>query len=125
MTSSTGTSAVTGAPLSDWDDTEQSIRCIMKTPKGSRVMRRTFGSNVPDFVDQKMTRRSILGLYSSAATALLLWEPRFRMTSGRVSKADETGEISVDLYGIYYPRGHLGDYSVSESKSVRVVYASK
>jgi uncharacterized protein len=125
MASSTGISGVTGAPLSDWEHTEQSIRCIMKTPKRSRVMRRAFGSDVPDYVDQKMTRRSILGLYSAAASAILDWEPRFRMTGGKVVKANETGETELYLYGTYYPRGHRGDYSIAESASVRVVYASK
>ena len=124
MADSTGVSAITGKRLSDWPHTEQSIRTLLGTPKLSRVMRRTFGCEASDFIDQKMTRRVILALYSVAASAILAWEPRFRMTAGRVTRADASGEIALEIYGTYYPRGHRGDYSISESASVRVVYAS-
>ena len=30
--------------------------------------------------------------------------------------------ISIEIFGTYYPRGHLGDYSVAENASTRVVY---
>lgn len=124
MASSVGINAVTGKVMTDWPHTEQSIRKILTTPKFARVMRRLFGSRTRDFVDLKMSRRNILALYSDAAKAILQWEPRFRMTSGKVSLASATGEISLDIYGTYYPRGHRGDYTVSESRSVRVVYPS-
>lgn len=125
MASSTGVNGQTGAPLNDWPHTQQSIRKILNTPKGSRVMRRNFGSDVPDFIDSKMTRRNVLALYSAAATAILEWEPRFRMTAGRVTQADAGGVIALDIFGTYYPRGHRGDYSIAESASVRVIYPGR
>ena len=125
MASSTGVSAQTGAPLSDWNHTEQSLQKILKTPKRSRVMRRTFGSDIPDLVDQKMTRRTVLAVYSAAASAILEWEPRFRMTAGRVTQAGSDGLVALDIYGTYYPRGHRGDYSIAESASVRVFYTGR
>lgn len=124
MANSAGVNAVTGKLLTDWDHTSQSIQKVLTTPKYSRVMRRLFGGRTPDFVDLKMTRRNILALYADAARSILTWEPRYRMSSGRVTRADETGEIVLEIFGTYYPRGHRGDYSVSETKSVRVIYAS-
>lgn len=124
MANSAGVNAVTGKLLTDWDHTQQSIRKILTTPKYTRVMRRLFGGRTPDFIDLKMTRRNILALYSDAAKSILQWEPRYRMSSGRVVQADETGAVALEIYGTYYPRGHRGDYSVSESRSVRIVYAS-
>ncbi|WHA40919.1 GPW/gp25 family protein [Agrobacterium larrymoorei] len=125
MPSSTGVNAVTGAPLSDWDHTQQSIRKILMTPIGSRVMRRDFGSELPDLIDAKMTPRNILKLYSAAATAIQTWEPRFRMRFGKVTRADATGALSLEIFGIYYPLGHRGDYSIAEDQSVRVVIAGR
>lgn len=121
MPSSTGVNAVTGAPLSDWGHTQQSIRKILKTPIGARVMRRDFGSELPDLIDAKMTPRNILKLYSSAATAIQKWEPRFRMRFGRITRADVAGALSLEIYGIYFPFGHRGDYSIAEDQSLRVV----
>ncbi|SCB41250.1 GPW/gp25 family protein [Rhizobium lusitanum] len=122
MPDSTGLSAASGKSLSNWEHVQQSIRKILKTPKGSRIMRRTFGSDLPDLVDGKMTRRNILAAYAAAATAILAWEPRYRMTAGRVTRADADGSITLEIFGTYYPRGHRGDYSISESASVRVIY---
>lgn len=87
-------------------------------------MRRDFGSMIPDLVDAKMDTKTILRLYSAAAIAIARWEPRFRMVFGSVKSATADGKISVEIYGNYYPRGHLGDYSVVESASVRVAFSS-
>lgn len=48
MANSTGISAIAGAVMTDWDHVQQSIRKILSTPIGSRVMRRNFGSDIPD-----------------------------------------------------------------------------
>ncbi|NTI86032.1 baseplate assembly protein [Agrobacterium rhizogenes] len=122
MPDSTGVSATNGKPLTNWEHVEQSIGKILTTPKRSRVMRRNFGSDVPELIDGKMTRRNVLAVYAASATAILEWEPRYRMTAGRVTRADAGGSIMLEIFGTYYPRGHRGDYSISESASVRVIY---
>lgn len=122
MADSTGLSAFTGGALSDWPHVEQSIRCILTTPIGSRVMRRTFGSDVPDLVDRKMTQANVLKVYSAAARAILNWEPRFRMSYARLVDANASGLVQLEIFGTYFPRGHLGDYSIAENASTRIVY---
>ena len=122
MPSSHGLNAANGEPLNDWDHVQQSIRKILMTPICARVMRRDFGSELPDLIDAKMTRRNILAVYSAAAAAIAKWEPRFRMTSGQVRRADATGLLLLILFGTYYPRGHLGDYSVAQDASTRIVF---
>lgn len=122
MASSLGVSAVTGKRLSDWQHVEQSIGKILKTPIGARVMRRDFGSDLPDLVDQKMTPRNILAVYAAAATAIEKWEPRFRMKRGQVLSATAGGQLHLIVTGVYFPRGHLGDYSVSEDRTARVLF---
>lgn len=122
MPSSTGLNAQTGAVLTDWDHVQQSIRIILTTPIGARVMRRDFGSDLPDLIDSKMIDRNILLIFSASASAINRWEPRFRMKYGAVSAVDATGKIDVEITGTYYPLGHKGDYSVSEDRSTRVVF---
>lgn len=122
MADSTGVNAVTGQELTDWEHVEQSIDTILTTPIGSRVMRRDFGSHLPDMVDRKLTPRGVLAIYSAAALALVKDEPRFRLTKASIISADQTGRIGLALFGTYYPRGHLGDYSIAEDQSTRVVF---
>jgi uncharacterized protein len=122
MANSTGISAVTGAVLTDWEHVQQSIRKILSTPIGSRVMRRDFGSDLPDLIDAKMVSRNILAVFSAAAIAIMKWEPRFRVTSASVTDATANGMLGIELTGTYFPRGHLGDYSVAEEKNTRVVF---
>ncbi|UFW80022.1 GPW/gp25 family protein [Rhizobium sp. SU303] len=122
MTDSTGVNAETGAALSDWDHTQQSISKILTTPIGARVMRRDFGSDLPDLVDLKMTRRNILAIYSASAAAIARWEPRFRMRRGQVLSLAATGKVELVILGTYFPRGHLGDYSIAEDRSTRIAF---
>lgn len=118
--SSTGTNGNTGQRLSDWDHVVQSVETILTTPVGTRVMRRDFGSKVPDLVDAKMTRRSVIAVYSAAAEALEDWEPRFRLVSAAIDEAGQDGTIRVSLAGIYFPRGHLGDWSEAQDATMSV-----
>ena len=122
MADSTGIDARTGRPLSDWAHVEQSIGIILKTPIGSRVMRRDFGSDLPELVDRKMTGRNILAVYAASAVAINRWEPRFRLSRAAITAAAPDGRLSLALYGTYYPRGHLGDYSIAEDATTRVVF---
>lgn len=122
MADSTGVSAASGAVLTGWAHVQQSISKILTTPIGSRVMRRDFGSDLPDLVDKKMIQRNVLAVYSAAATAIARWEPRFRMRGGAVSRADSDGVLALTIYGTYFPRGHVGDYTVAEDATARVVF---
>ncbi|ASS56883.1 GPW/gp25 family protein [Rhizobium leguminosarum] len=124
MTDSTGVNAETGAALSDWDHTQQSIAKILTTPIGTRVVRRNFGSDLYDLVDLKMTRRNILAIYSASAAAIARWEPRFRMRRGQVLSLAATGRIELVIIGTYFPRGHLGDYSIAEDRTTRIAFTS-
>lgn len=124
MSESNGIDRRTGGVVSGWAHVEQSLDVILTTPIGSRIMRRDFGSEIPDLVDRKMTSRLVLALYAAAAAAVRRWEPRFLLTRAAVTEAGATGRLGLALYGTYYPRGHLGDYSVAEDASTRIVFES-
>ncbi|MBS3019175.1 hypothetical protein DJFAAGMI_01915 [Comamonas sp. PE63] len=57
----------------------QSITDILTTPIGSRVMRRGYGSFIPQLVDQPMTPANILRLQAATAQAIMKHEPRTRL----------------------------------------------
>jgi len=60
---------------------KQSITDIINTPVGTRLMRPKYGSLVPYMIDQPMNTATTLRLYSSIATALMVWEKRLTLNS--------------------------------------------
>ncbi len=68
--------ASTGQPLTGSAHLVQSIRDILTTPIGSRVMRRDYGSLLPELIDQPITERLIQQIRAATVMALLRWEPR-------------------------------------------------
>ena len=72
----TGMSRYTGQPLSDTDSLAQSIHDILTTPKGSLVMLRDYGSDLPDVLDQPLNGETMIDAYLASAEALDIWEPR-------------------------------------------------
>jgi len=121
MTSSVGLSHDTGLLLSDWDHVEQSISVILTTRLGQRVLRRDFGSEVPDLIAKPMTQRVLLAFYVAVAVAIARWEPRFEVTRCVIPTAGADGIIEMQIFGIYYPRGHLGDFSTAANKTTKVL----
>ena len=121
MPSSAGLDRITGASLTGWEHVRQSIAVILTTPIGSRVMRREFGSEVMDLIDRPMTDRVIIAVYVATANALIKWEPRFKLTRCEIVQAKADGSLFLELGGIYYPRGHLGDFTPANDTASAVV----
>ena len=99
-----GINAHTGQPLAGLDHLRQSIADILSTPLNTRVMRRDYGSRLPELIDQPITPRLAVELYAATAEALRRWEPRFKLTRVRIARA-EVGQVVLDLEGIYLPDG--------------------
>lgn len=57
----------------------QSVADILTTPIGTRVMRRDYGSLIPDLIDQPLTEANFLRLYAATVIALTRWEPRIHV----------------------------------------------
>ncbi|MGD7217400.1 GPW/gp25 family protein, partial [Ralstonia pseudosolanacearum] len=79
----TGMNNATGRALADQPHVVQSVRDILSTPIGSRVMRRDYGSEVPGLIDQPLNPATRLRTMSAAVSALVRWEPRIRIASVR------------------------------------------
>jgi phage baseplate assembly protein W len=119
----TGVNRDAGSLLSGFDHVKQSIGVILTTPIGSRVMRREFGSELFDLIDRPMTDQVILAVYAAVAMAIAKWEPRFALTRCVLSELNEGGGMRMDLEGVYYPRGHLGDFTAGQETSGSFVFA--
>ncbi|WP_336800660.1 GPW/gp25 family protein [Kaistia sp. MMO-174] len=116
----TGINRNTGKVIVGWAHCVQSIGVIISTRLESRLMRRTFGSLVPKLQDANASRRILLELYVAIADALAKWEPGFRLQTINLETGGRDGVFKFVLSGVFYPRGHLSDYSLSEPQSTLV-----
>lgn len=104
----TGLDMTTGRELSGIDHLRQSVRDILATPIGSRVMRRDYGSNLPELIDQNLTPLTMAQIYAATVDALRKWEPRIRISRVQAEALPEeleAGRISITLEGEYLPEG--------------------
>ncbi|MFT4927014.1 MAG: phage baseplate assembly protein W [Phenylobacterium sp.] len=94
----------TGKTISGLAHLKQSIEDILTTPKGSRVMRRDYGSDLFSLVDQPYSSAMVGDLTMAVSEALSLWEPRFELESVAVARVD-SGKIALDIHGKYLLNG--------------------
>lgn len=94
-----GMSASTGGSLTGSDHIIQSIRDILTTPIGSRIMLRTYGSRIPSLVDDPMNDLLDVELHAATAEALEKWEPRFKLTAVWISGKTDTGRLTLGIEG--------------------------
>ena len=93
-----GLSATTARVLPEKQHLAQSINDIMAAPKGTRVMRRDYGSDLPRLLDAPQNGETLVDLFAATAEALDQWEPRFVLR--RVEVADAVaGKLSLTLTG--------------------------
>ncbi|PTE15917.1 GPW/gp25 family protein [Pseudogemmobacter blasticus] len=74
----------------------QSINDILSTPKGSRVLRRDYGSRLPDLIDAPMNGETAIDVFAETAEALEKWEPRLRLRRVEITAA-AAGRMSLLL----------------------------
>lgn len=90
----------TGKALSGDEHLKQSIRDILTTPIGSRVMRRSYGSGIFGLTDQPINALLKAKLQVSIADALRRYEPRVRFTRIQVDQIKDQ-HIELDIEGYY------------------------
>ena len=100
-----GTATSTLEPLGGFAHVVQSIRDILTTPKGSRVLRRDYGSDVPALLDRPMNNDTLVDFYMAAAEAVDLWEPRVRVERVQFVAAAADGKTELDLLLTYLEDG--------------------
>ncbi|EAO4983399.1 GPW/gp25 family protein [Salmonella enterica] len=104
----------TGLGISDSEHISQSMRDILQTPVGSRVMRREYGSLLSALIDMPQNPALRLQIMVACYSALQKWEPRIRLTSISFERGD-TGEMYVDITGMRTDTGASVSTTVSLS----------
>lgn len=108
-----GMDATTGRAISGLAHIRQSLANILTTPIGSRVMRRDYGSEVPDLIDQPLNGATQLRIYAATAHAVMLWEPRISLTSLQLERG-QSGESTLILQGIAHANNVQLEVSVGQ-----------
>lgn len=95
------------------DDVRESIRIILGTRRGERVMRPDFGAGLEDFVFESINTTTIELLKKRVEEALIDWEPRIDVERVEVKDERTRGRLLVSLdyrvrstnthYNLVYP----------------------
>jgi len=94
-----GMNAQNGRAIYDINHLNQSIKDILLTPVVSRLMRREYGSQVFNLIDQAANPATHLLLYAAIATALLRFEPRLQLSRIQIS-SQSNGQSIIDIDGV-------------------------
>ncbi len=101
-------SRFTGKDITDEDHLRQSIEDIVTTPKGSRVMRRDYGSSLFLLVDQPANPGLYSRIRSAIAESIDAWEPRVVLSKIILDATNiSRGQLGVGFEGYYLPGGRV------------------
>jgi hypothetical protein len=106
--------------LTGWEHCLQSIGVVLRTRLGTDAWARDFGAAVKELQDANAVNPVLIAFARDAATAIEDHEPGYRLTNVELTKAGRDGAFAFVLSGDYYPRGHLGDYSVKQDRSLAI-----
>lgn len=81
---------------------EESIKDILVTPLGSRVMLPEYGSKIFELIDRKMDDGFMADLTIFVVEAIEKWETRVRITQV-LAKKISNGKLSITLVFENYP----------------------
>lgn len=95
-----GMNVKTGRQLEGINHIRQSVADIITTPIGSRVMRRDYGSLVPELLDRPMNDALLMQVYAATVIAVSRWEPRIKITgTRRIVNTATHGAVIMELNG--------------------------
>ena len=99
-----GMNSQSGLSISEVEHIRQSVRDILVTPVGSRVMRREYGSLLSQMIDQPQTPALELQIKVACYMAVLKWEPRVTLSSVTTERSFD-GRMTVTLTGQHNDTG--------------------
>ena len=114
---SAGINARTGAVITNLDHVRQSFSCIFTTRISSRVLARTFGSQVPGILGRNLTPATLAIFWMAIIIAIDLWEPRLRVVQifypapDNAPAAMRLGKLAVAILAEYRPNALEGDFT--------------
>ncbi|CZV71670.1 Baseplate Assembly protein W [Enterobacter cloacae] len=94
-----GMNSQTGLSIAEVEHIRQSVRDILVTPIGSRVMRREYGSLLSALIDQPQTPALRLQIMAACYSAIQKCEPRVSLTTITFERSETDGGLYVDITG--------------------------
>ena len=94
-----GMNRETGRAITDAEHIRQSCGDILRTPVGSRVMRREYGSLLSALIDQPQTPALRLQIMAACYSAIQKWEPRVTLSTITFERGEADGALYVDMTG--------------------------
>ncbi len=91
-----GTSETSLSEISNEEHLRQSVRTILLTPIGSRVLVRDFGSDLYKYVDEPVNDATAMAVRVATVGALLKWEPRIAVDRVNVELGEGHIDVSID-----------------------------
>lgn len=88
-----------GSSLGTIEHIRQSIADVLMTRIGTRCMRREYGSQLPDLVDQPFNDATRLRVYAATVMALMRWEPRIRISRVQFTGVSLQGAVVLQVEG--------------------------
>ena len=89
----------TGAAINTVEHIAQSMTDVLSTRLGPRVMRREYGSLLPELVDHPFNDTTRLRVYAATVMALMRWEPRISLSRVQFLGATLQGQSFLDIDG--------------------------
>lgn len=94
----------TGKMIDGIDHLRQSLQDLLTTPKGSRLMRGDYGSDIPRLVDLPVNSELVIDIISETAGAIMKWEPRLQVEDVQVTSITSSSVV-LAVSGKYLPDG--------------------
>ncbi|MCE9992446.1 GPW/gp25 family protein [Enterobacter asburiae] len=110
-----GMNSQTGLSISDVEHIRQSVRDILVTPIGSRLMRREYGSLLAAMIDQPQNPALRLQIMAACYSAIQKWEPRISLSSITFERSENDGTLYVDITGTRPSSGQPFSITISLS----------
>ena len=109
-------SRTTGKALTEDKHVLQSLKDIVTTPIGSRVMRRDYGSLVPFLIDQPASPRLVMQLRAAIIHAIMRWEKRVKPTAiNIIPSMDGKATLQIDYELVTTKTNHRDFLSLGAS----------
>ncbi|WP_067519520.1 hypothetical protein [Endozoicomonas ascidiicola] len=106
-----GTHEITGKKITGLQELKQRIQRLFRTRKGTLVIKRTYGSDMPKQVDRKIVPGYRLDVYAEAAETLANpvneINDEFKLHQTHMAIDNETGDVSLILKGEYLVDGRV------------------
>lgn len=109
--------------VSGAEDIEQSIRIILGTQPGERVMRPTFGCRAYELIFEPRSAETASLLQEYVGEALLLWEPRIEVKNINVVNDDSQDsaflvEIEYEIKAIHDTRSIVYPFYIESEEEI-------